>query len=72
MVRLRAAAIGAVMITVGMLGFSLVIFVLSSVRLPSSALRMEMMMTLWPGAMSCIVARGGRPARARRAPARAA
>eukprot|EP00966_Prymnesium_polylepis_P060821 1410752-Prymnesium_polylepis.1 len=29
-------------------------------------------MTLWPGAMGCIVARGGRPAWARRAPARAA
>ena len=70
--RLRAAAIGAVVITVGMLGFSLGMFVLSSVRLLSSALRMEMLTTLWPDALDCIVTRGGRSTRARRAPARAA
>ena len=70
--RLRAAAIGAVVITVGMLGFSLGMFVLSSVRLLSSASRMEMLTTLWPDALDCIVTRGGRSTRARRAPARAA
>ena len=72
LMRLRAAAIGAVVITVGMLGFSLGMFVLSSVRLLSSALRMEMLTTLWPDALDCIVTRGGRSTRARRAPARAA
>ena len=72
LMRLRAAAIGAVVITVGMLGFSLGMFVLSSVRLLSSALWMEMLTTLWPDALDCIVTRGGRSTRARRAPARAA
>ena len=72
LMRLRAAAIGAVVITVGMLGFSLGMFVLSSVRLLSSALWMEMLTTLWPDALDCLVTRGGRSTRARRAPARAA
>ena len=70
--RQRAAAIEAGMFGPLCAGFSMMSSVLSFVLLLSSATKMKMLTTLWPDALDCIVTRGGRPARARRAPARAA
>ena len=70
--RQRAAAIEAGMVGPLCAGFSMMSSVLSLVLLLSSATKVKMLTTLWPDALDCIVTRGGRSARARRAPARAA
>ena len=70
--RQRAAAIEAGMVGPLCAGFSMMSSVLSFVLLLSSATKVKMLTTLWPDALDCIVIRGGRSARARRAPARAA